>query len=94
MLQIRLPEELSSDFLARIPAHRAYVDLLINKGVMLSYAVNTDRTHGWVIIEASDADEALKIFSESPLFRFVRVRVDELFIYDSESLRLPKMNLN
>ncbi|TND09199.1 MAG: hypothetical protein FD123_1602 [Bacteroidetes bacterium] len=94
MLEVRIPDEIGPDFYALIPSHREYIDTLLTDGKISLYAINMDRTKGWVIVSAEDPDSAREILARSPLAGYLRIRAEELFIYDAENLRLPKVSLN
>lgn len=94
MLEISLPKELGPDFFALIPSHREYVDELLSEGKVSLYAINMDRTKGWMIVSAEDEAAARGLLLKSPIAAYLRIRAEELFIYDAENLRLPKVSLN
>lgn len=94
MIQMRLPSPLSEEFYALVPEHRAYIDTLINDGIITLYAINEERTRGWTIVLAENAEEAMAVLEKSPIHAFLTCHVDELFIFDGETMRLPKVSLN
>jgi len=94
MIQFRLVDRLDLEFFALMPEHRARVDRLIEEGVISLYALNTERTHGWVVISADSLDEALSIVERFPIYKYMRVEIDQLLIFDGETMRLPKVSLN
>ena len=94
MIQMRLPNPLSDAFYALIPEHRAYIDKQINDGIITLYAINEDRTRGWAIVLSENAEEAMEVIEKSPVYRFMSIQIDELFIFDGETMRLPKVSLN
>lgn len=94
MVQVRLPKELSPEFYALIPEHRAYIDKQIEEGTITLYAINSDRTHGWVVVAADTAELALAVVEQFPIYSYLEIEIDELFIFDGETMRLPKVSLN
>lgn len=94
MVELFLPEELDADFMRMIPAHRAYINELINKGIIITYSISFDRTKGWIIFSANEAEEVLDIVQQFPIHQFITIEINELFIHDGEAFRFPKLHYN
>lgn len=95
VVSLQLPDSLTEEFMALIPAHRAFINQLISQKVMESYAISADRRRGWVTINGDDAAAVLAIVEQFPLYDFLTgVEIDELFVFDSASFRFPLINLN
>ncbi len=94
MVELFLPEELDSDFLRMIPAHRAYINELINDRSILTYSISFDKTRGWIIFSAKNAEEVLDIVQQFPIHQFITIEINELSIHDGESYRFPEVFLN
>ncbi len=77
-----------------IPEHRKYINSLINNNVIESYAVSMESKKSWIIINAESKIAVDKILVKSTLYRFWTYNIDELFVYDSQNFRLPKLQLN
>src|SRR5487761_2392662 len=82
------------DFMKYLPEHRTYINMLINTNVIESYAVSMETQRSWIIINAETKDEVEKILIKSTLYQFWTYEIDELFVYDSQNFRLPKLELN
>jgi hypothetical protein len=82
------------EFMSLVPEHRSYVNSLINNNVIESYAVSLQSQSCWIILNASDKKTVEQILSKSPLFKYWNFEIDELFVYDGQNYRLPKMELN
>jgi hypothetical protein len=85
---------LTDDFMSYVPEHRTYINMLINTNVIESYAVSMETQRSWIIINAETKDEVEKILIKSTLYQFWTYEIDELFVYDSQNFRLPKLELN
>jgi len=85
---------MSDDFMKQVPAHRTYINSLINKMVIDHYAVSIDTQKAWITIHAKSKKEVEKILSKSPLFKYWVVEIDELIILDGQHYRLPEVNPN
>ena len=82
------------DFMNYVPEHRTYINMLINTNVIESYAVSMETHRTWIIINAETKEEVKQILSKSTLHIFWTYDIDELFVYDSQNFRLPKLELN
>jgi hypothetical protein len=82
------------DFMNYVPEHRTYINMLINTSVIESYAVSMETLRSWIIINAETKDEVEQILSKSTLYQFWTYDIDELFVYDSQNFRLPKLEFN
>ena len=84
----------SDDFMRHVPQHRTYINMLINTNVIESYAVSMETHRSWIIINAHTKDEVEQILLKSSLYQFWTFEIDELFVYDSQNFRFPKLELN
>jgi hypothetical protein len=82
------------DFMNYVPEHRTYINMLINTNVIESYAVSMETQRSWIIINAETKDEVEQILCKSTLYQFWTYDIDELFVYDSQNFRLPKLEFN
>ena len=88
-----LPASLEEDFWETIPAHREYVNQLMREEVIVTYAVNEERSKGWVVLNADSVLDASNLIEQFPIRLFIRYDMDELFIFDS-MIGAPKLVLN
>lgn len=86
--------KLSDDFMSHVPRHRTYINMLINTNVIESYAVSMETHRSWIIINAQTKNEVEQILMKSTLYKFWTYEIDELFVFDSQNFRLPKLQLN
>jgi hypothetical protein len=82
------------DFMKYVPEHRTYINMLINTNVIESYAVSMETHRSWIIINAEKKEDVEQILAKSALYKFWTYDIDELFVYDSQNFRLPKLELN
>ena len=85
---------MDDEFMTLVPPHRTYINFLINKGVIDSYAVSMESYRSWIMLNAESKEEVLEHLRKSPLFKYWTVEVDELFMYDGQTYRLPALQLN
>ena len=86
--------DMSEEFMALVPSHRTYINLLINKAVVDHYAVSIESRRSWITLNAEDKKEVEQILRKSPLFPFWTYEIDELFVLDGQHYRLPEVNPN
>jgi hypothetical protein len=46
------------------------------------------------MITAENKDEVREYLSKSPLFKYWTFEIDELFVYDGQTYRLPALQMN
>lgn len=86
--------EMDEEFMTLVPPHRTYINFLLNKGVIDSYAVSMETQNSWITLNAQTKKEVKEILEKSPLAKFWTYEIVELFVYDSQSTRLPAVQLN
>jgi len=86
--------DFAGNFMNYVPEHRTYINTLINTNVIESYAVSMETHRSWIIINAETKEEVEQILSKSTLYQFWSYEIDELFVYDSQNFRLPKLEFN
>lgn len=94
MVQIYLPDYLGDDFYTLIPKHREFINLLIEKGNIVNYYINAEKTKGWIEMNGKSADEVKGFVNRFPIKQFIRFDIQEIMIFDGEAYRLPKLVLN
>ena len=92
--QVTIHFEMDDEFMTVVPAHRIYINNLIDKGTIEYYAVSMETQRCWMIINEVSKKAVQKILADSPLYKYWIVEVDELFVYDAQSYRLPALQLN
>lgn len=85
---------MDEEFMTLVPPHRTYINFLINKSIIDSYAVSMESYRSWIMMTAENKDEVMDILRKSPLFKYWTIEVDELFVYDGQTYRLPALQLN
>lgn len=92
--QVSVSFVVEGDFMSSIPAHRAYINSLILKGVIDQYAISAERGQGWITMNARTKNEIIKYLEKSPLYRYFDVEIDDLMVFDGKSMRFPRLVLN
>ncbi len=86
--------KIDEDFMTLVPPHRTYINYLINQGIIDMYAVSMESKTVWITINAKSKTEVDTLLIKSPLYKYWTYIIEELFVYDSQQYRLPKLQLN
>ena len=92
--QVTLRFEVDDEFMGFVPAHRLYINSLIEKNIIDVYTVSMESQRAWVVINARNKKQVEKYLTKSPLFKYWTIEIDEIFLYDGQSYRLPTLQLN
>ena len=92
--QVTIHFDMDDDFMSFVPPHRLYIDNLINKGIIDYYAVSMETQRCWIMINAATKKEVSDHLGQSPLFKYWSIEIDELFVYDGQTYRMPALQLN
>jgi hypothetical protein len=92
--QITIHFDMNDEFMALVPPHRVYINSLIEKNIIDYYSVSMETQRSWWIVNAANKKEVEKLLKKSPLYKYWTVEIDELFVYDSQTYRLPALQLN
>jgi len=92
--QVTIKFEMSDEFMDLVPAHRTYVNYLINNNTIDQYAVSMETQRVWITINAETKKDIEKILKKSPLYKFWDFEIDELFVLDGQLYRLPAVQPN
>ena len=92
--QVTIHFEMDNDFMSFVPPHRVYIDALIDKGIIEYYTVSMETQRCWMLINALSKKEVTKYLEDCPLRKYWTIEIDELFVYDAQSYRLPALQLN
>ena len=92
--QVTIHFEMDDDFMSVVPAHRVYIDSLIDKGTFDYYSVSMETQRCWIIVNAANKKEVQGYLAATPLYKYWTIEIDLLFVYDSQTYRLPALQLN
>ena len=60
--------EMDEEFMSFVPPHRTYINYLLNKGIIDSYAVSMETQNSWITINANNKKEVKEYLDKSPFF--------------------------
>jgi uncharacterized membrane protein len=93
--QVSITFKMDDEFMSFIPAHRSYINELIEKGTIDHYAVTMESQRAWITISAESKEEADKLLSKSPIYKYwTSYVIEELLVLDGQHYRLPSLQLN
>jgi hypothetical protein len=94
MITITLPSYFSQEYIELIPRQRMKIMQMLNKGRLSSFSLNSNRSMAWMVMNAKDEADVQKQLAKFPMHRFFSYEVEELMVYDTEFMGLPKVVLN
>ena len=94
MVNVRLPDDFTEEFISLIPKQRAMVNSLMRKGIIISYTLSLDRTLLWIVMETESEINVIEVLSEFPLIRFMKPDIREILFHNSMYVNVPKVSLN
>ncbi len=94
MFTCKLPPALSSEFLSLIPEQRKVVKELMEKNLLISYTLSSDRSTLWMLIESETEAEAMLVASQLPLNSFMEHEIKEVMFHHSMDFSIPQPSLN
>ena len=92
--QVTIHFEMDDEFMSFVPAHRVYINSLIDNGIIDYYSVSMETQRCWMIVNAANKKTVEQHLVKSPLYRYWSVEIDELLVYDAQSYRLPALQFN
>jgi len=92
--QVTIQFEMDENFMNLVPAHRVLINNFIEKGTIDYYAVSMETQRCWMIMNAGSKLEVENQLMKTPLYKYWTIEIDELFVYDAQSYRLPVLQLN
>jgi len=78
MMIMHLPEQLNAEFISLIPRQRAFIDRLLEEGIVRSYSLSRDRSRVWGVVRGESEQGVRDLVDEFPLRKFVDVEIVEL----------------
>jgi hypothetical protein len=86
--------EMDEEFMMAIPEHREVINKLIEAGIIDHYAVTMETMRSWITFTANSKKEVEQHLRSSPLFRYWRYVIEELFVVDGRPYRFPAVQYN
>jgi hypothetical protein len=84
----------NDDMMQLIPEHRELINKLIDELVIDHYIVSMEIQTAWITINAKTKREAKNLLHPSPLYKYWKLEVNEIMVWDGQNYRLPAVQLN
>lgn len=84
----------SDEMALLLEEHRTYINSLIEEQIIEHYAVSMEVQQVWITINAENKKEVEEVLSVSPFYKYWKIEVLELVLWDGLSYRLPALQLN
>ena len=94
MIELKLPNGLTEEFVSLIPEQRTIADKMMARGAILSYSLAVDRSKLWIIMSGPSEEEVLDDLYRLPLTRFMDVHIQELSFHNAGSVLLSSVSMN
>ena len=94
MVEMNLPEHIDDEFIGLIPSHRAHINRLLARGIVLSYSLSLDRKKIWTVITGRNEAEIERILQNFPIINWLSYDIHELAFNNNMTQILPKFSLN
>jgi muconolactone delta-isomerase len=88
MVEFDLPNEMTEEFLERIPAQRNMINYLLGEGKIRSYSLAADRSKLWAVFLAENEFDVLDLIAQMPLGDFMVPHISELMFHNSQEMVL------
>ena len=92
--QVTISFEMDESHRPLVQDHRSYISSLINKEIIDHYAVSLESRRIWITLNAESKEAVDEFLAGSPLFKFWIYEIDELYVLDGLTYRLPHVQLN
>jgi hypothetical protein len=86
--------EWNEEMMKIIPEHRKHINNLIESQVIEHYVVSMEIQTVWITINAKNKIEVRKLLAPSPFYKFWKLKINELMVWDGQTYRLPAVQLN
>jgi hypothetical protein len=94
MVIIRFTAAFSEEFVSLIPSQRAQINRLMEKRIITSYSLSSDRAVLWVTVLATSAEAVEKTLRLMPLYQFMRYEIVELMFHNSPVQEHMHLSMN
>ena len=94
MVEITLPGYLTQEFIELIPEQRAFIDSVMEKGVITGYMLALDRSKLWVTFRSRTTADVIKILQAFPIAAYIEYTISELAFFNSAASMVPSISLN
>ena len=92
--QVTISFEISEEPLPYLAAHRDYINTQIENHIIEQYCVSLAGRRIWMLVNAENKQAVEDCLMGSPLYKFWKYEIDELYSLDGQMYRLPSLQFN
>jgi muconolactone delta-isomerase len=90
MVDFKLPENLSQEFMARVPIQRKIVNRYFRQEKLVSYAISLESSRIWAIFKVTSEVELMKLLADLPLTSTMKkVNISSLSMINMPQTQFP-----
>ena len=94
MVDFKLPNILSDEFMDLVPYQRVAINKLFEEGKIASYALSLENSRVWGVFKANSELQVMDILSDLPLTPFMKIEISLLTFFNDAKTQVPKFSLN
>jgi muconolactone delta-isomerase len=94
MIIIQFTAPFSKEFITLVPEQRAQINRLMEKGIITSYSLSTNRATLWITMFATSMEAVEITLRMMPLFKFMRYDIVELMFHNSPVYTHMHLSMN
>jgi hypothetical protein len=83
MIIIKFLSSFNEEFISLIPQQRAEINKLMEKGILTSYSLSSNRETLWITLLAISPEFVDKTLRIMPLYKFMRYDIVELMFHNN-----------
>jgi len=94
MIIVHFITTLNEEFVSLIPSQRTEVNRLMEKGILTSYSLSSDRKILWMILLAASSKAVETTLKMMPLYKFMQYEIIELLFHNNPSYTSMHFSMN
>ena len=94
MVDFKLPNTLTQDFMDLVPYQRMAVNKLFEEGKLVNYALSLENSKLWAVFTAKSELEVMDMIADLPLTPYMKVDINLLTFYNDAKTQIPKFSMN
>ena len=94
MVDFKLPNTLTQDFMDLVPFQRMAVNKLFEEGKLINYALSLENSKLWAVFSAKSELDVMDMIADLPLTPYMKVDISMLTFYNDTKTQIPKFSMN
>ena len=94
MVNFKLPNTLTQDFMDLVPFQRMAINKLFEEGNLVNYALSLENSKLWAVFSAKSELEVMDMIADLPLTPYMKVEINMLTFYNDAKTQIPKFSMN